>query len=76
MTLCNLLIFQKYNLSAYMLKISFFHRMRNPLVQCMKREQRVCPESPIVMRNIGLDLDSLDKTVNVLCLHPKGNVNE
>ncbi|XP_046338345.2 uncharacterized protein LOC124119755 [Haliotis rufescens] len=54
-----------------LVEVDAFCKMRNPLVQCMKREQRVCPESPIVMRNIGLDLDSLDKTVNVLCLHPK-----
>ncbi|XP_067659123.1 uncharacterized protein [Haliotis asinina] len=58
-------------LGETLMEVDAFCKMRNPLVQCMKKEQRVCPESPIVMRNIGLDLNSLDITVNVLCQHPK-----
>ncbi|XP_046338335.1 uncharacterized protein LOC124119746 [Haliotis rufescens] len=46
-----------------------FCKNKDALVMCMKKRRDDCPESPIVLRAIGLDIDSMEKGVGVLCKH-------
>jgi len=46
-----------------------FCQNKETLVRCMKQKRDDCPESPLVLRAIGLDIDSMEKGVNVLCSH-------
>ncbi|XP_067656425.1 uncharacterized protein [Haliotis asinina] len=47
-----------------------FCKNKDALVTCMKQKRDDCPESPMILRAIGLDIESMDKGVAVLCAHP------
>ncbi|XP_067657502.1 uncharacterized protein [Haliotis asinina] len=47
-----------------------FCKNKDALVTCMKQKRDNCPESPLVLRAIGLDIESLETGVSVLCKHP------
>ncbi|XP_071089221.1 uncharacterized protein [Haliotis cracherodii] len=46
-----------------------FCKNKDSLVACMKQKRDDCPESPLVLRAIGLDIESLETGVSVLCRH-------
>ncbi|XP_071089212.1 uncharacterized protein [Haliotis cracherodii] len=48
---------------------------KDSLVTCMKQKRDDCPESPMILRAIGLDIESMDKGVGVLCAHPDVYLN-
>ncbi|KAK6176816.1 hypothetical protein SNE40_015045 [Patella caerulea] len=52
-------------------EVKLFCDNRQPLVRCMRRERDMCPEAPLLMSKIGLDIESLERTVDVLCEHPE-----
>lgn len=47
--------------------VSEFCENRDKLMTCMKTKKDACPESPYVMRKIGLDLDTFKTGVELLC---------
>ncbi|XP_071089214.1 uncharacterized protein [Haliotis cracherodii] len=52
-----------------------FCKNKDSLVTCMKQKRDDCPESPMILRAIGLDIESMDKGVGVLCAHPDVYLN-
>ena len=42
----------------------------------MKSKRDDCPEAPLVLRAIGLDIESMDKGVSILCRHQQGQWSE
>ncbi|KAK6175586.1 hypothetical protein SNE40_014016 [Patella caerulea] len=43
---------------------------KDALTKCMKEKRDACPEAPVILRAIGLDIESMDTGVNILCSHP------
>ncbi|XP_041378179.1 uncharacterized protein LOC121390431 [Gigantopelta aegis] len=52
-------------------QVKLFCENNAKLVTCMKQKRSDCPEAPLVLRAIGLDIESMDKGVKVLCKHQK-----
>ncbi|XP_041377397.1 uncharacterized protein LOC121389814 [Gigantopelta aegis] len=52
-------------------QVALFCKNRVSLVTCMKGKRDGCPEAPMVLRAIGLDIESMDKGVSILCKHQK-----
>ena len=45
--------------------------VRMNVMQCIRQKAQLCPESTTVLRELGLDMQSMQQGVEILCGYPK-----